>query len=1306
MANVALSASLSLDISAALAEVNRLEAALDAAAFVEVRGDAAQVTSATENAVNAADTDTLVTGDAAQVTSATEQAVDAADTDTVVTGDAAQVTSATEQAVDAADTDVTVTGDAADLTSVTESAVDAADTSVTVTGSVDPSLSAGVAGFRSEVESATDQVDQLGATTGRTTGEMGSGFRRVAQIVTAALGAAFVKVGVDYNSLLQTSRAAFTTLLGDAEAASAQLEELVEFARTSPFPRQAFIEATQVLLAFGVAAEDVVPTLSAIQDAVAATGGSADQIGEITFILAQIESTGKITAETLNQLGFRGINAAKLISEQMGVTENDIRESITRGTLDAREALDALVAGMTERFGGAAEGVKDTWEGALDRIRGALRDLSAAMVATFISPEGGGPAVVFANQIADALRRLEEGIVPAVQQMGGNLVPVLDALGNDLLPAVVDAMIALAPAFGNASVAVSGLAPLISALAAALNAIPEPVLQAVAVFALLQRIQLVNTFTQGGQALAGMVGQMRTASREAGGLRASLGGLVSQALSPAVLATAGLTAAFVLWSQQQQRNAERAAEQTARVQTLTDAIDEASSASTGLRRGFEQIALDGTETSRVMTAVGLSGARLTEILLSARDRSDALADVQVLLNRRFEEGGTFAGVMRDRLARLVDAAEEQAVATIEAAVATEKLTQAEAEEILSARNVVAATAAWVEQQKQLQAETDRATEAQIRAALAAGEISREQADAALASDDLTAAWQALQAEIGQQSTALEVAAEVTDRYADASGRAADQGRQWASDLQVLARLLNTADVSTEAVQGKLLDFALAAGRAEISSEDLEAVALSLGTTVEDLEFFIAEAAETVQEFADNASAGFRTVADVGKDLDDEFSLKKFRSELEDAVEANENFVENLEFLIDEGFPRLAQAAAELGPQATQRLAKDIRKGGEDVAAEAELLLERLGTQIGEDLPERLQAAGIRVAEATGAIGGLATEAFGTLFDPEAVAAEKARAATDAIGDVKDLATGAGRNIGGSAARGFLEGVAGIVGVARNASDRAVAAVGARVGAAGSAGRRVGLGAAGGLAGGVAGMPDTAGSAAARAVDAVGRRAGAGRGAGSGLGGAMTSGVRAGAAGMPGAVGSAVSRAVAQVNSPGNRGSARSGGVGLGAAIGDGLVSGIGGRAGAVAAAARRIALGAVGAAAGALATGSPSRVFEGLGHDIGDGLALGIADRERAVVAEAEGIARAAADAASVGLRVPVSVDPRVSAAAGGGGAAQGGGVTVLVQPGAVVVQPPAGAGVAEGRAVARATAHQFMDTVTQRQILVDARTA
>ena len=233
-----------------------------------------------------------------------------------------------------------------------------------------------------------------------------------------AVNVAVAKTGIEYNTLQQTSRAALKSILGDAEAVNRQMDALDAFAKTSPFSKATFITAQQQMLAFGIEAEKVVPYLEAINDATAAAGGNNQTLSELAFIMAQIGAAGKITAQDLMQFGQRGVNAAELIGSQMGMTAAEIRDSITAGTLDANEALDALAAGMSERFAGASANVKETMGGALDRVSAAWRDLSADIMSSAVSPDGGGWLVDLTNQLADMLRTI--GSLPQpVKEIGG-----------------------------------------------------------------------------------------------------------------------------------------------------------------------------------------------------------------------------------------------------------------------------------------------------------------------------------------------------------------------------------------------------------------------------------------------------------------------------------------------------------------------------------------------------------------------------------------------------------------------------------------------------------------------------------------------------------------------------------------------------------------------------------------------------------------------------------------------------------------------------------------------------------------------
>lgn len=229
-----------------------------------------------------------------------------------------------------------------------------------------------------------------------------------------ALTVSLAKVGVGYNSLEATARKAMSTLLGSGQAATQMMDELFAFTQESPFGRETFIRATQQLVGFGMEAEKIIPALSAIQDAMAAVGRGDQDIAEVVNVLAKITSTGKITAQNLNELGIRGVDAARLIGEQMGKTGDQIRSDITNGALDAGTAVDMLVAGMTARFGGAAADLKGLWDGALQSISARWRNLGSDLAEPFVSKQGGGAAVDWANQLADMLTSLRGSVVPAL----------------------------------------------------------------------------------------------------------------------------------------------------------------------------------------------------------------------------------------------------------------------------------------------------------------------------------------------------------------------------------------------------------------------------------------------------------------------------------------------------------------------------------------------------------------------------------------------------------------------------------------------------------------------------------------------------------------------------------------------------------------------------------------------------------------------------------------------------------------------------------------------------------------------------
>lgn len=278
-------------------------------------------------------------------------------------------------------------------------------------------------------------IDQAGSKLKGLGNIVGAGVRATAAMFTAttlgltALGVAAFNVGVDYNKLQQNSRAALTTLLGSAEAANEQMAKLDEFAKNSPFAKQVFITAQQQLLGFGVEAEKVIPILDAVQNAVASVGGSNAEVSSITYALAQMQGQGKLTGETLNQLGQYGIDAASILGEKFGKTGAEIRDMASKpGGIPVSEVWDPLTTGLMEKFGGATDNIKKQMDGATDRVKGAWRDIGSIIAAPFVDPNGGGRAVDWVNALADVMRAAEQKAKPLVDLLVHRFSPGLDSV--------------------------------------------------------------------------------------------------------------------------------------------------------------------------------------------------------------------------------------------------------------------------------------------------------------------------------------------------------------------------------------------------------------------------------------------------------------------------------------------------------------------------------------------------------------------------------------------------------------------------------------------------------------------------------------------------------------------------------------------------------------------------------------------------------------------------------------------------------------------------------------------------------------
>lgn len=290
-------------------------------------------------------------------------------------------------------------------------------------------------------------------------GELVTMARRGALGITLIVGA-IAGFGLKAASGFQQARIAFDTLLGSAAAGKALFAELQKINLTTPFQLGEIAPATQLLLRYGVAASQVVPTLKSLLDAAALSGDPANNLQKLSLAVGQIVQKGKLEGQEARQLAEAGIDAYGLFAEKLGVTRAEAIKMGQAGKLSADVFLEGLqkMEGPLAKLQGGAEKMSGTLMGQLSNLKDAinvrLAEASAPLVESLtaqipaitemvgkVVDQVGPPVFRLVGLLAGGLQR----ILPIVAPL---LAVVVDQLGR-LMTAAGPALTALQPLSGE-----------------------------------------------------------------------------------------------------------------------------------------------------------------------------------------------------------------------------------------------------------------------------------------------------------------------------------------------------------------------------------------------------------------------------------------------------------------------------------------------------------------------------------------------------------------------------------------------------------------------------------------------------------------------------------------------------------------------------------------------------------------------------------------------------------------------------------------------------------------------------------------
>ena len=111
---------------------------------------------------------------------------------------------------------------------------------------------------------------------------IGGSFDKLKSIATRALGTigfgALVKEGVQYNATVEQLQTSFEVMTGSATKATDIVEKLKEIGAKTPFEFTGLAETTQLLMNYGVEADDAISKMQMLGDI---SQGSAEKMNRI-----------------------------------------------------------------------------------------------------------------------------------------------------------------------------------------------------------------------------------------------------------------------------------------------------------------------------------------------------------------------------------------------------------------------------------------------------------------------------------------------------------------------------------------------------------------------------------------------------------------------------------------------------------------------------------------------------------------------------------------------------------------------------------------------------------------------------------------------------------------------------------------------------------------------------------------------------------------------------------------------------------------------------------------------------------------
>lgn len=228
-----------------------------------------------------------------------------------------------------------------------------------------------------------------------------------------------VKQSVQLAGELEQTTLAFEVMLRSAERAKTLMTDMRKFAASTPFGLGEVTASTRMLTAYGVAADQLMPTMRMLGD-VSAAFGKELPLRDLTYLYGTLFAQQRAYAIDVRQFAGRGIPIYEELAKVLGKSNAEVKQLIEDGRVSSREVTQAFV-NMTSaggRFYGMTERQGKTFLGQWEQMQDAFKLAQTKFGQVLIEELGLAEATRDLDAFAKRLEHGLDSIRPAVRFVG------------------------------------------------------------------------------------------------------------------------------------------------------------------------------------------------------------------------------------------------------------------------------------------------------------------------------------------------------------------------------------------------------------------------------------------------------------------------------------------------------------------------------------------------------------------------------------------------------------------------------------------------------------------------------------------------------------------------------------------------------------------------------------------------------------------------------------------------------------------------------------------------------------------------